>query len=290
MRGEAKPLGEKKMPNVEIHPFSRPSMWRKMSFGNWKNTTDPQVYGRLKVDIASTMEYARGETARTGVKITPTHLVIRGVALALREYPDANSLIRWNRVYQRKKVDIFCQVAIPGEKPDLSGTTIREVDKKRPFEIAQELREQSQAVRKAEDKEFVKTRKTLNLIPSGFSRYVLRFVAFLQYTLNLNLGFLGLPRDPFGGVMVTSIGSLGISEAYPPLVPMSRVPFMVSVGKVEDKPVVRDGQITIRPECVLTATFDHRIMDGLLIGKLAEFVTAYLSAPEEYEKRLDEER
>ena len=261
-----------------------------MSFGNWKNTTDPQVYGRLEVDLASTMEYARRETERTGVKITPTHLVIRGVALALREYPDANSLIRWNRVYQRKKIDIFCQVAIPGEKPDLSGTTIREVDRKRPFEIAQELREQSQAVRKAEDREFVKTRKTLNVIPSGFSRFVLRFVAFLQYTLNLNLSFIGLPRDPFGGVMVTSIGSLGISEAYPPLVPMSRVPFLVSVGKVEDKPVVRDGQIAIRPECVLTATFDHRIMDGLLIGKLAEFVTSYLSAPEEYEKRLDEEQ
>jgi len=46
---------------------------------------------------------------------------------------------------------------------------------------------------------------------------------------------------------------------------------------------LRDGAVVIRPICVLCATFDHRIMDGLMAGKLAKFVGRYLGNPQEYE-------
>ena len=84
--------------------------------------------------------------------------------------------------------------------------------------------------------------------------------------------------------MVTSVGSLGVSEAFAPLVPITRAPIVVAVGKVEDKPVVRHGEIVVRPICILGVTFDHRIMDGVLAGKLAKFVTNYLRDPEGHEK------
>jgi len=115
------------------------------------------------------------------------------------------------------------------------------------------------------------------------TRFLLWLTGLLSYTFNINLRFLGLPRDPFGGAMVTSIGSLGLNEGYPPLVPMSRVPVLVCAGKVEDRPVVRDKEIVIRPICVLTATFDHRVMDGFLAGKLARFITEYMEDPEAHE-------
>ena len=129
----------------------------------------------------------------------------------------------------------------------------------------------------------------LDRIPSLLSRVILRVLCFFQYTLNLNLSRLGIPRDPFGGVAVTSVGSLGISEAFAPLSPITRTPIVLAVGKVEDKPVVRDGAIVIRPMCVLCATFDHRIMDGYLAGKLGKFLTRYLADPGQYERRLAQE-
>jgi len=268
------------MPNIDLMPYEKPSLWRKMSFGNWGDYTDPQVYGRLEVDMSAALAWAAEESSKSGEKITPTHLVVRAVALALAKYPEANVMVRWNKPYLRKNVDVFCQVAIPGERPDLSGATIRNADRKTPSELARELREKATRVRNGTDKELGSSRKSFDLIPALLSRFVFKLMGFLCYTLNLDLSSLGLPKDPFGSAMVTSIGSLGIAEAYPPLVPMSRVPTLVAVGKVEDKPVVRDGQIVIRPTCVLTATFDHRIMDGFTAGKLARFLTEYLEHPE----------
>lgn len=267
------------MPNVGLQPYSRPSMWRRMSFANWADPVDPQVYGRLEIDMSQALAYAEEESARTGARVTPTHLVVRAVALAMARYPDANALIRWRRVYRRQHVDVFCQVAIPGDKPDLSGTVLRDADRKLAGELAIELQNQAADVRTGKDREMVKTRHTLDLLPSMISRFILNFVGFLSYTLNLNLKSFGIPRDPFGGAMVSSIGSLGIPEGWPPLVPMSSTPLLIAVGRIEDKPVVRDGQIVIRPMCVLSCTFDHRVMDGFLGGKLSRFVEDYFANP-----------
>ncbi|MBM4352682.1 MAG: hypothetical protein FJ109_02635 [Deltaproteobacteria bacterium] len=282
------------MPNVELQPYSRPSMWRRMSFANWTDPVDPQVYGRLELDMSNALKYAEEESNRTGARVSPTHLVVRAVALALAKFPDANALIRWRRVYRRKHVDVFCQVAIPGEKPDLSGAVLRDADGKRPGELALELQGGAAAVRTGKDTEMAKTRHSLDLLPSMFSRFILNFVAFLTYTLNLNLKAFGIPRDPFGGAMVSSIGSLGIPEGWPPLVPMSSTPLLVAVGRIEDKPVVRDGpagkEIVIRPMCVLSCTFDHRVMDGFLGGKLARFVEDYFNDPWAAEAQISTSR
>ena len=272
------------MGNVELNRYSRPAMFRRMALVSWARPSDPQVYARAEVDVGKALEFARQESERAGVQVTLAHLVLRAVALALREFPEANALVRWNRIYTRKRVHMFFHVALPGKKPDLSGVIVRDADAKAPAQIAQELREKIKAVRSGADGEIARTQRMLDRIPSCLYRPLLRAIGFLQYTLNLDLSRLGMPRDPFGGAAVTSIGSFGISEAFAPLPPITRIPLLVSVGKVEPRPVVRDGAIVIRPVCVLCATFDHRIMDGYLAGKLAKFVTRYLADPPWREK------
>jgi len=271
------------MPNVKLRPYARPAMWRKLSFANWREPRDPQVYGRVEVDMGRAIQFARTESERTGEKVTPTHLVVRALALALARCPEANVLMRWSRIYQREEVDIFCQVAIPGEKPDLSGATIRRADTKGPAELARELAQRAARVREGTDKELGATQRMLAWMPTFLARFVIWMAGLLSYTFNLDLRWLGLPRDPFGGAMVTSVGSLGIDEGYPPLVPMSRVSLLICAGRIEEKPVVRDGQIVIRPVSVLTCTFDHRLMDGLIAGRLATHVIGYLSDPQKHE-------
>lgn len=268
------------MPNVPLRPHKGSSMWRKMSFANWRDAKDPTVYGRMEVDMAPAMRFAAAETERTGQKVTPTHMVVRGLALGLRDVPASNVCLRLDRSYERKSVDIFCQIAIPGEKPDLSGATLRQVDTKTPSEIASELRGRAAKVREGKDKEFAESRKLFNFFPVFVMRFLLWLVGLISYTFNLDLAWAGLPKDPFGGAMVTSIGSLGIDEAYPPLVPMSRVSLLFAIGAMKDRPVVVEGEIVVRPVCIITATFDHRVMDGFIAGKLAKRVSRYMADPE----------
>lgn len=265
------------MANVSLGPYRRPSMWRRMALAAWSHPSDPQVYARLEVDIGLARDYARRESEQTGQRITMLHLVARSVALALRRYPEANALVRCRRVYPRRQIDLFFQVAAPDG--DLSGVVIRDVDAKSPAQIAQELHASARAVKRRSDPVLAKARRRLDKTPGPVYRVLLRVLDFVGYTLNLSLAWLGIPKDPFGGAMVTDLASLGIAEAFAPLVPRTRVPLVVAVGRVEDKPVVRDGLVVVRPVCVLCATFDHRVMDGRLAGRVARAVVGYLADP-----------
>jgi pyruvate dehydrogenase E2 component (dihydrolipoamide acetyltransferase) len=53
------------------------------------------------------------------------------------------------------------------------------------------------------------------------------------------------------------------------------------MGKVQDKPVVRDGQIVVRRILPLTLAFDHRVADGADAARFVNALTRLLSDPRE---------
>ena len=191
-------------------------------------------------------------------------------------------LVRGRRLWLRKDVDVFHQVAMPIEgrpgKADLSGATIRQADTKRIEVIARELKDAADAVRKQKDGEMAQTRNLMMNLPNFVLTPLMKVLGFLSYDLNLTLPTV--PGDPFGSAMVTSVGMLGIKMAYAPLVTFSRCPIILLVGAVEDRPVVREGQVVVRPICSLTASLDHRILDGFLGGLLASEMKRLLEEPE----------
>ncbi|HET7555758.1 MAG TPA: dihydrolipoamide acetyltransferase family protein [Gaiellaceae bacterium] len=70
---------------------------------------------------------------------------------------------------------------------------------------------------------------------------------------------------------VTSAGKLG-GLMTTPIVNHPEVAIL-SVGRIADRPVVRDGEITVRPVGTIAITFDHRVVDG---GRAAEFGLAVI--------------
>ncbi len=66
------------------------------------------------------------------------------------------------------------------------------------------------------------------------------------------------------------------------LFPMGRVPVVITMGKVEKKPVVVDEEVQIRSVLPLTATLDHRIVDGAQAGALARGLARRLRYPERF--------
>ena len=205
--------------------------------------------------------------------------------MVLKEHPDLNGIIRWNKIYLRKTVDIFTQVAIgsssPQQKADLSGAKIESCDEKSLLEIAQSLKGKSSSIREGKDKHFKSTTKTLDIIPSFFLPYMLRFIEFLNYDLNLDLSFLGLPYDPFGSAMVTSVGMLKVPSGYAPLFPLSRGPLIICLGEIVKKPWVVDDAVVARPILDIRATFDHRFMDGLTASRMIKQFKEILENPAE---------
>ncbi len=275
------------MPNIVLHKKSHLSVFRRIAAIAWNAPRDPTILGTMQFRAEALEAWIQAQRERTGEKITVTHAVARAAAVVLHRHPDLNSMIRLGRLYHREDVDVFVQVAIehpaePGEgvgKTDLSGVVIRKADTKDIGAIAQEIRAGASKIRKGQDEDFKKVRRQGELIPPLIFRWILRFLEFFQYTLNMNPRILGAPRDPFGSIMVTSLGSRGVKVAYAPFFPQARTPIIILVGAIDDTPDVVEGQVVPTRQLTLSATFDHRVLDGLHCSIFANEMNKVLQEP-----------
>lgn len=276
------------MPNLELEPKDDISSFRRIALGTWKTAYDPSVYGTMEVRMDKAMEYLAAFRKATGKRVTVSHLVAKAMAAALERMPEANAILRFNKIYLRKRIGVFFQVAMEDEgegKIDLSGATLYDVEKKSLKAIIDEFEEKVQSVKKRTDPALEGTRSALKSIPTSLMGPTLTALSFLNYTLNLDLRRFGVPQDAFGSVMITNIGSIGLDQAYVPLVPYSRVPILIALGAVRDQPVVEDGKVVPGKVMKISATFDHRFIDGLHAAVMSRVLHQYLEHPFE---RLDE--
>jgi pyruvate dehydrogenase E2 component (dihydrolipoamide acetyltransferase) len=79
--------------------------------------------------------------------------------------------------------------------------------------------------------------------------------------------------------MVTNIGSLGLEEAYVPLVPYSRVPLLLAVGAIQTEAVVEGDAIVAGQILRVFATFDHRVLDGMHASKMSKTLKRLFDDP-----------
>lgn len=271
------------MSNIELSGRAHLTPFRHISLGTWRTAYDPSIYGMMTLRMDECLRYIEAYRAGHGVRLTVTHLMAKAIGAVLEAVPEANAVLRWNRLYLRKDVGVFFQVAIQDPATgaiDLSGLKIVNPQRRALADIAAEFEKSAARVRAREKSDALeRSRGSLRLVPTACIGLVLRVLAFLNYTLNLDLRWAGIPRDPFGGAMVTNIGSLGLEGAFAPLVPFSRVPILVAMGAVEDAAVVDHGEIRTGKVMRLCATFDHRVVDGAHAAKMAQVLRAHFERP-----------
>jgi pyruvate dehydrogenase E2 component (dihydrolipoamide acetyltransferase) len=250
----------------------------------WGPPDDPQIYGAMEVDatpLKAFIDRSRGE----GHRVTPTHLVGRAVATALHEVPDFNVRIRGNRMYPRETADVFYITAVEGGR-SLSGVKIERADEKSVYVVAIELAERAGAMKRGDDPDFAKTKKTMEAVPRWVLKLSMRFSAWMAGDRNRDIRSLGVKASPFGAAMITSVGMFGLPQGFAPLAKFYRMPLLILVGEITDKPVAVDGRVEIRPMLPITATIDHRYADGWHISQLLRPFRAYLADPAAFEPAL----
>lgn len=264
------------------------SVFRKIAMGSWRTAGDPSVYGLLELDMSESLKFISELQTKTDVKISVSHLVGKVVAKVLTERPEINGLIRFSRIYQRKHVDLFYQVNVPGSQDDpvgkalLTGATVRKAETLSIIQIAEDLNKKSRGLKAGEKGELSSSLNTLKFVPWKLMRFVLDLTSFITFDLRLNLSWAGVPQDPFGSVMITNVGGLGIDTAWAPLVPYSRVPLLLTLGAIKDRPWVVNGKIEVRPVMRVGITFDHRFMDGVHASQMSQIFTSALENPHKH--------
>jgi pyruvate/2-oxoglutarate dehydrogenase complex dihydrolipoamide acyltransferase (E2) component len=259
--------------------------WRKLAGSTWGRPLDPQFYGELDIDASELLRYIEQVRDATGEHLTVTHLVGRAVAHSLTVVPQLRVRLARSREHERESLDVFFIVATGGGQ-ELTGVKVAHADRKSAIEIARELTRRCQAIDAGTDPELGRGKALLSRLPPSGLRLALRAGAWLTSDLNLDLARLGMPRQAFGSAMITSVGGWGITRAYSPLAPYYRVPLLVLIGAVRPMPAAVAGEVVVRPILTLTATFDHRYVDGFHAARAARAVQEYCENPAAFEPPL----
>ena len=268
------------MAHLQLKPKRDVSSFRKLAIGSWANAYDPTVYGTLTVRMDAALGYLEAFHQRTGVRLTTTHLVLKALGEGLRRCPDANALLRFQRIYLRQQVTLCALV--PGADPDRTGLTpvrLEDVDTRSVRDLAVELEARVARAREGRDLALEKGRGLMRRIPHLLLHRFTAWASFVTYTLNVDPAWLGLPRDPFGSAVVVDVGTLGLDTAYLPLAPVTRGPQFHAAGAVRETAVVEEGRVVPGRVMSVNASFDHRFIDGYHAGVIANTLREMLEHP-----------
>jgi 2-oxoglutarate dehydrogenase E2 component (dihydrolipoamide succinyltransferase) len=188
--------------------------------------TAPHVTTVFEADLTAVLEHRqqnKGEFARQNVPLTLTAYFLQATVAALRAVPEANS--RWTDTALEVFDSMHIGVATALET-GLVVPVLRDVQSLDLFETARRL-----------DDLVVRARE----------------------------GKLS-PSDMRGGTFTISNHGVSGSLVATPIIINQPQSAILGVGKLEKRPVVvsenGEDRLAIRPQCYVTLTIDHRVMDG----------------------------
>ena len=76
---------------------------------------------------------------------------------------------------------------------------------------------------------------------------------------------------------ITNYGVIGATYGTP-IINYPEVGIL-GIGKIQDRPVVKDGQVMVRRIMPLSLAFDHRVVDGVEAARFLNVVIRHLEDP-----------
>ena len=89
----------------------------------------------------------------------------------------------------------------------------------------------------------------------------------------------GFTSDELSGATfsISNMGMLGVEHFAAVIVPPQAA--ILAVSAIKDRPVVRNGQLVVGKTMMITGSFDHRIVDGVVAGRFLSELKRFLENP-----------
>ena len=253
--------------------------WRVTSAAIYTTPTDSRVYGTLEIDVTRAKRFL-DEQREQGKKLTMVHITTAVLSRVIAfDVPEMNCFIRRGAVVGREHVDVMVPVQVGGDV-GVTAAVIRDAHARTVSSIAEEIRAKAAKARGGSETKAAQNKYLLNRIPWPLRRPVFRLLKWITVDMGFEIKGLGLSAHTFGSFIISDIGTFGLNTGMTALMPAAKIPAVIVLGKIEEKPVVRNGEIVIRTILPLTGTFDHRIVDGAQIGKLGRGIKRNFRKPE----------
>jgi pyruvate dehydrogenase E2 component (dihydrolipoamide acetyltransferase) len=251
--------------------------WRKVASSIYRKPRDSKIYGSVERDVTD-IETFIAEKRKQGVKTTITQLITLIIGRALRdEVPELNTYIRRGKVIKRKKIDGMVSVLLKAD--EMGSVKIENADRLTVSEISKIIADKIKESRQGDENKTMKSKHFLSSLPWPLRNWIFNIYKIVTIDWGLSFPWVNLSSDSFGSYVVSNIGTLGLDTGYGALLPSSNVSVVMIIGKVYKKPVVINDEIVPRKILILSATLDHRVVDGSHGGKLFRFIKYMLKNP-----------
>ena len=212
-----------------------------------------QVHALTEFDVTE----ARARLVDSEVRVTWTGFVVASLARAVVMHPEVNARKAGSRILAFDRVDIGATV-----EREQAGTAVldvavvRDADRRSCATISELL-----ATAKHGPGEPHRQR--------GLARGLVRLPGPLRRTALRMAATSPRVSATFGpAIGVTSLGML--SDAWAWAVPLAPLTVIATVGRVTQRPAVRDDRIVARWMLPLTLSFDHAVIDGAPAARFTE--------------------
>lgn len=251
--------------------------WRKVASSIYRKPRDSKIYGSVDIDITELDNFI-AEKRKQGIKTTLTHLITLIIGRALREeVPELNTYIKRGKVVKRKKIDAMVSVLLKGN--EMGSVKIENADQLTVSELSQVIADKIRQSRQGDENNTMQSKHLLSSVPWPFRNWLFNLYKIVTIDWGLSFPWVNLSSDSFGSYVVSNIGTLGLDTGYGALLPSSNVSIVMIIGKEYKKPVVINDEVLIRKVFTLSATLDHRVVDGSHGGKLFRFIKYMIKNP-----------
>jgi hypothetical protein len=190
-------------------------------------------------------------------------LYVAAMGRLLHERPTLNRYVTGTRFFQRDGVS----VSISAKKSLSHGAKV--VLLKLPLspgdgvrQVADRLRASVSEGRGEKDLRVEREVDLFLLLPALLLRWALKLVFWLDRRHWLP-GFFVDPDPMFTSMVIANLGSVGLDAAHHHLYEYGNCPFFAVLGRIQETPMVVEGQVVTRTTVDVKYTFDERVEDGL---------------------------
>jgi hypothetical protein len=244
--------------------------------------TDPTMVWGTEFDVLGLQDFLQERNRTSSVLITPAHVLLWATAQTLIRHPEFNCRVVGRRIYRFRQLNLRMAM-FNAQRGDVDVLLIERADTMRLEEMAGVVwralmaRNQEGGLRVRRDAE------RLRRLPATAFHWLLRAYSWLDRRLPLpTITRLELLRS--AAVLVNDLSFRGAPpmRSYKPTrFPDETAVLNVTLGPMEEKAVVRHGEITAGTVAPLFVRADHRIVDAYRLGRFVSDLRNLLEHPQQ---------
>ena len=211
------------------------------------------------------LDYLERARAAFGTDVNITHLLVAAARQTLSDNPTMNQFISGNRLYRRKNIDVTFSMKRKklNKKAKLSAVKMRMDNQSETLqELVERINSHIHIERSGRKTSVDQELDLLSVLPRRLMKGVVNTVGWLDYNNILPKFFM--EQDGFyTSMFIANLGSLGMRPAFHHLYEYGNCPLFLMVGRIEERPMVRDGVVVAENIMHIRWSYDERIDDGL---------------------------